>query len=303
MDAQVISQAVGNGDLDGIRKVLDFTPDIVSVISTASPAGFTPLARAVVQGHVDIVQYLLEAGADINVGYKTEWVDRTQHDLHPGLIENSPPLHCAAIKGSAELVRLLLLYGADANADNGSDRGSKVVPLHVATGEAVHALILAHADIDRENNFGWTPLIYSISRQDIESIRVLVKHGAKVDTDRTTRYKVRVASGEEKLALGTSSPLMVACGHGRLTDQSANIIEILAAAGADVNRRYTVELGPEDGIPPSFTLLSLIYESKSERPRVRSPHSTTEIKKWGQKELQVVALLLQLGSDENDLIV
>ena len=110
---------------------------------------------------------------------------------------------------------------------------------------------------------------------------------------------MRVASGEEKLVLGTSSPLMVSCGHGRLTDQSAEIIRILASAGADVNRRYTIELGPEDGTPPTFTLLSLICGSRVERPVVRSPHS--ESKRWEEKELQVVNLLLQLGADRNDL--
>ena len=39
---------------------------------------------------------------------------------------------------------------------------------------------------------------------------------------------------------------MVACGHGHLTPKSGEMIEILAAAGADVNRLYTVEPFQED---------------------------------------------------------
>jgi hypothetical protein len=51
---------------------------------------------------------------------------------------------------------------------------------------------------------------------------------------------------------------MVACGHGRLTPKSGEMIEILAAAGTDVNHRYTVKLGSEDESPPTFTVLELI---------------------------------------------
>jgi Ankyrin repeat len=82
-----------------------------------------------------------------------------------------------------------VLYGADVNSVIRLDKGSPVVPLHVAAGKAVE--------------FGWTPLIYAISREDVDAIRVLVRHGAKVNTERTTRYKGRVRSGEEKLVVGT----------------------------------------------------------------------------------------------------
>lgn len=96
-----------------------------------------------------------------------------------------------------------MLYGADVNSVIRLDKGSPVVPLHVAAGKAVEGLIKAGADVEYKNEFGWTPLIYAISREDVDAIRVLVRHGAKVNTERTTRYKGRVRSGEEKLVVGT----------------------------------------------------------------------------------------------------
>jgi ankyrin repeat protein len=170
-----------------------------------------PLTTAIIHCQIDIAKYLLKAGANINIGCKEEWADKEQHQLKKDLLEICPPLHYAAIRGSAELVHLLVSHGADVNSSSGIDRGAPVAPLHATTGSAVEALI----NIEQKNDFGWTPLIYVISRKDIDTIRVLVARRAEVDTERTTRYKVRVrgGEGEEKLVVGTSSPLMVACGQ------------------------------------------------------------------------------------------
>lgn len=64
---------------------------------------------------------------------------------------------------------------------------------------------------------------------------------------------------DEKLLVGTSSPLMVACGHGRITDSFAEFIKILADAGADVNQQYTAGEGPL----ATFTVLSIICSSRT----------------------------------------
>jgi hypothetical protein len=88
---------------------------------------------------------------------------------------------------------------------------------------------------------------------------------------------------------------MVACGHGRLTPKSGEIIEILAAAGTDVNHRRTVELSPEDGTPPTFTVLELIFESRVESPALQSPHN--QKRDFGENEKQAIAALLRAGAD------
>jgi len=155
--------------------------------------------------------------------------------------------------------------------------------------------------VDYKNEFGWTPLIYAILREDIGAIRLLVQHGADVNIARTTRYKVRVKSSYEKLVVGTSSPLMMACSHGRLTPKSGEMIEILAAAGADVNHRYTVELSLEDGRAPTFTALDLICGSRVKQPEVQSPHNTGE--GYGKKEKQAIMALLEAGADEKHEVV
>ena len=69
------------------------------------------------------------------------------------------PLHSAAGNGNAELVRRLLVNGANPNAKN-KDGGT---PLHDAArlganADTISALLEAGADIDARDNFGNTPL-------------------------------------------------------------------------------------------------------------------------------------------------
>jgi Ankyrin repeats (3 copies) len=297
----LLCEAIDQGNLDYVKSALNSAPKPTEIISHPCSRGLTPLALSIVYDQVEIARYLLESGADIEAGYRAEWVDKNQHVLRKDLPEVCPPLHCAAVVGLGHLVHLLISRGADVNTATGLDRGSLVMPLHVATGSAVEELVKAGAHIDHKNEFGWTPLIYAISREDVNALRVLVRCGAEVNTERTTQYKVRVQGGKEKLVVGTSSPLMVACGHGRLTSRSGEMIEILAAAGADVNRRYTVQLSPEDGTPPSFTALELICGSRVQHPLVQSPHNTEE--NFDEKERKAIRAILAAGGDAEEPVV
>ncbi len=179
---------------------------------------------------------------------------------------SAPPIHCASVSGSAELVHLLVEYGADVNDSSGMDYGAQILPLYLSRGEATQALIDRGGDACRKNSSGFTPLLHAIAREDIASAKIFVDNGADIEAERTTRYRMNVApaegseNAEERLVEGTSSPLMVACHQGRLRPTSAQMIEILASAGADVNRRYHIKKDEGD---ISFTALSLICGSRN----------------------------------------
>ena len=67
---------------------------------TSNLLGITPLIVAIANGHVEIVRYLLEQGADR---------DKASNGC-------STPLHWAAKGGYLEIAMLLMSYGADLNA-------------------------------------------------------------------------------------------------------------------------------------------------------------------------------------------
>ena len=98
---------------NGHLKVVQLLLEEVADIKAADKDGRTPLYSALWNGHLEIVQLLLEKGADVNAADKN----------------GSTPLHRASESGHLEIVRLLLKEGADVKAAN--EGGS--TPLHRAS--------------------------------------------------------------------------------------------------------------------------------------------------------------------------
>ena len=144
----------------------------------------TPLHWASHSGHVEVVRYLLEHGADAT----------TQDE------DGSIPLHWASREGRAEVVRVLLQHKAYPKAQD----KNKSTPLHQAPsrGYADSArFFLEHGvDATAQDKNGWTPLHCAAFEGHVEVARVLLEHG--VDTtmqDKDGRMPLHQASSEGNL--------------------------------------------------------------------------------------------------------
>ena len=71
-------------------------------VDTLGASGWAPLHEAAMNGHLEVIEYLLEKNADINVRSRI----------------GSTPLHWAARGGHTAAARLLLDHGADLDATN-----------------------------------------------------------------------------------------------------------------------------------------------------------------------------------------
>jgi len=156
----------------------------------------TALHIAAGTGHADVARALLEGGAKPDV---------------KGLDAGFTPLHFAVLKGHREVVEVLLLMGADANAVdnkgvtplwNAAQDGHKEIvelllahgahadggsvagraPLHMAARQGhrqIVELLLQHgADPVRQDKLGMTPLDMALFNGDANITELLRKHGA-----------------------------------------------------------------------------------------------------------------------------
>lgn len=164
-----------------------------------SPAGAQELLEAARDGDAATVRALLGDGADVaeargdgmtplHLAAERGHAEVVRLLLDAGApvhvgtrIGAYTPLHLAARRGSGDIVRALLDSGADARATTTS---SRVTPLHLAAAavngtEAVEALLDAGADPDApEGSSGQTPLMFAASENRAAAVTRLLEAGA-----------------------------------------------------------------------------------------------------------------------------
>ena len=162
LDESPLLEAARRGDVEAVRSLLRDGADP----NLAAGDGLTALHVAAEQGFVEVVELLLDAGA--NATAKTN-------------IGEYEPLHLASRFGHAEVVRVLLEAGAEPAAVATT---TGVSPLHLAAKapngeEAVRVLLEHGAPVDpRESAAGQTPLMFAASYGRDAAIRELLEHGA-----------------------------------------------------------------------------------------------------------------------------
>ena len=270
--------AVNDGNLDEARILLrEVCTDVNAETYGKDMFGFptangTPLQVAAIQGRLEMVKLLVEAGAEVNT---------------PG-IDGSTPLELAARSGNAELLQFLIARGARINVNDPCCKSA----LHNAAGRgglaAVKVLLANGADpnvVDRGNR---TPLFSAIEgRQEkpvdqVEILRALKEAGAKVNW--ADHYG--------------DTPLTVAVGHENL-----EAVRILIEAGANVdvrnrNKQSLIRLvspGYAPGTPAMREIAALLVRSSSKIEPNDAQRLLEDSSKRGWVE--VVDLLVKHGVD------
>ncbi|HEY6060198.1 MAG TPA: ankyrin repeat domain-containing protein, partial [Gemmatimonadales bacterium] len=184
----VLVAAIKANDTNAARRALQDHPELKARLDDPLPGfafGATPLLAALPSGNREMIDLLLEAGADIN--QRSHWwagslgVLDDDHGLAPYLIERGArvDVHAAARLGMMD--RLAELIAADPGLVHARG-GDGQTPLHFAPTIELAALLLDKgADVDaRDVDHESTPAQYMVrSRQDVA--RYLVRRGCKTD--------------------------------------------------------------------------------------------------------------------------
>lgn len=223
-----LDEAIQKGNLNQVVSIIEKDSRPLNVKDIT---GRSPLHNATDLGHVEIIQYLVKQGADVNS--KSTRTIRT-------------PLHIAATHGNLEVVKYLVSNGAKLNVkdydgntplhnalyfiwgkesefdniemvkylvDNGANVNStnyinKETPLHVAAFLGLHEttryLVEHNAAVNAKNINGNTPLHNAASKGHLKIVEYLISKGSNIRATnkyKATPFHLAASSGNKKLVV------------------------------------------------------------------------------------------------------
>jgi ankyrin repeat protein/L-ascorbate metabolism protein UlaG (beta-lactamase superfamily) len=228
--SQDIFTAVDEGNLEAVKKLLDKDPEL---LSQRNADLLTPLNLAAGNGQVEMVDFLLQKGADPSIG------DR----------ENSQPIHLAALNGHIPVVDILLAKKVDIDSKD----DNLMTPLLFAASrgqvDMTRHLVALGADVKAKNINGFGGLLMAAISGNTELVRLFVEKGAKVSEKSSTgftalhsaasygrteivKYLIDKGADVEAETESGGQPLSLAVGRN-----SYDAAVILIENGADVNHK------------------------------------------------------------------
>jgi ankyrin len=231
------------GDARAVKALLMHGADVNAKESAHDQ---TALMWAVAQRHPDVVQLLVESGADLRarsrtypqtvVGVQTQRAGREKLN-YTVLRGGSTPLLFAARVGDVRSATVLLAAGADANDSLPDSTSALVLAAHSGQGD-VAALLLDNGADPNAFGTGYTALHGAVLRSDVTLVNALLAHGANPDVRLARGTPLRRDTTDFNLpaTLIGSTPYLLAA---RFLEPE--IMRALAAGGAD--RRLTLQNG------------------------------------------------------------
>ncbi|WP_341761278.1 ankyrin repeat domain-containing protein [Candidatus Tisiphia endosymbiont of Thecophora atra] len=206
------------------------TQKIIHQLIDNIPNSYNPLHAAAYYGYLDIMEFLLEQGIDIDV--KSD--------------NGDTPLLIAALTGNLKVMKFLVEKGADVTIKN--KEGLSVLHIAAQRNVAVSTikfLVKEGADINAQDKYGTTPLHYATRQKHADNVEFLVKEGANINAqdkhgstplhyaqEYANNVKLLIEKGANINAQDNygNTPLHIAIRKGH--DDSA---KLLIQLGADIN--------------------------------------------------------------------
>nr|XP_015207761.1 PREDICTED: ankyrin repeat domain-containing protein 26-like [Lepisosteus oculatus] len=251
-DLGKLHKAASTGDLTKLKQLVkkhDF--------NQLDKENRTPLHLACAYGHADIVRFLAEGKAKLNlcdnqnrsplmkaVQCQQEQcaVTLLENDADPNLVDinGNTALHLSALIPSISMAAQLLEHKANINAENKEGCTPLILAVTENHPEMVEFLLKEGADVDADNNSKRTSLMIAASNGQISMVRLLLRYNADIslkDDKGWTADDHSVMNGHHAmdLELQQSTEQLSGAGEGKVeedTSQTASISRASNKGGA-----------------------------------------------------------------------
>jgi ankyrin repeat protein len=291
-DGELLRAAVA-GDLEAVRRAID-----QGAKADAAAPQLTALGAAALWGQREIVDLLLEKGADVN---------RT--DMEGG----RTPLHQALIGGEGEIAERLLQAGAGADPRTLAGFSPLMYASIFNLSGLASKLIEQGADVNARTNDGETALIFAAQCGSLEAAQLLAAAGADLNAQKNNGWTALMSALDDEhgdvarrlMELGADVGLMSEKGWSALMEVieagDEEMVRALVEKGADVNSKT-----PESGWTPLLHALSLegrdgislaLIEAGADVKAKLAGGTTSLMLAASNASADIVRLLLEKGVD------
>ncbi|KAL6411399.1 hypothetical protein AUP68_05106 [Ilyonectria robusta] len=293
--------AASGGYLPVVQFLLGRGAD-VNLAPSSKPNGGTALFAALKAGRYEVANCLIDSGADVTARMSTE----SGMTALEGLVHNVSP-NWEGEGGFVATFHKLLALGAPVNRI-GSTENTILSKLLLARQFECFKLAL-RAGVRTEDKFeGRTPLHIAASLGDMESIRLLLRHGANINATTDNQPSRTVSQSSRQLYnpfVGhqldpCSTPLQAAIASANTSPQ---LIEFLVTHGANINAppvaafgRTALQAAVSSEMPDLETINLLLHHADVNAPPAEQGGVTALQGAAIQGHMEIVRILLAQGA-------